>query len=143
MAEGIFKKLLKERKLASKVYCDSAGTSDYHIGELADPRMRSTARKYNIELTHKARQIAGPDFEEFDYIIVMDESNNANIISHLEWKESFADKLLYMRQYDEIAGDRNIPDPYFGGQQGFEDVYQMLLKANTRFLNFLIEKHQL
>jgi protein-tyrosine phosphatase len=48
-----------------------------------------------------------------------------------------------MRQYDEIAGDRNIPDPYFGGQQGFEDVYQMLLKANTRFLNFLIEKHQL
>ena len=143
MAEGIFKQLIQEKRLTDKICCDSAGTSDYHIGDLPDHRMRSTARKYDIDLTHRARQLAGTDFEEFDYIIAMDESNHATIITHTKWKDSYADKLVYMRQYDPIPGNMNVPDPYFGGQQGFEEVYQMLLKANTQFLNYLIEKHQL
>jgi protein-tyrosine phosphatase len=143
MAEGIFKKLIQEKQLTDKIFCDSAGTSDYHIGDLPDHRMRSTATKNNIDLTHRARQIAGTDFKEFDYIIAMDESNHTTISSHKQWENSYADRLFYMRQYDLLPDDMNVPDPYFGGQQGFEEVYQMLLKANTRFLNHLIEKHQL
>jgi protein-tyrosine phosphatase len=143
MAEGIFKKLLQEKQLTDKISCDSAGTSAYHIGELPDHRMRSTALKYGIDLTHKARQIAGTDFEAFDYILAMDESNHANIITHREWKDAYGAKLVYMRQYDPVSGNINVPDPYFGGQQGFEEVYQMLLKANIRFLEYLIEKYQL
>lgn len=143
MAEGIFKKLLQEKQLTDKINCDSAGTSDYHIGELPDHRMRSTAGKYDIELTHRARQIAGSDFEKFDYIIAMDESNHANIIIHHAWNDSYADRLIYMRQHDQKANNMNVPDPYFGGQQGFEEVYQMLVKANIRFLEYLINKHKL
>ena len=143
MAEGIFSKLLEEKQLINKISCDSAGTSDYHIGESADTRMRSTARKYNIELTHRARQLSVPDFKKFDYIIAMDESNHSNIITHKGWKNKYAEKLFYMREYDEISVNMNVPDPYFGGQQGFEEVYQMLLKASNRFLDHLIQKHQL
>lgn len=143
IAEGIFRKLLEEKALMNKISCDSAGTSDYHVGELADVRMRSTARKYTIELTHRARQLSVPDFETFDYIIAMDESNHANIINHKSWQNKYAEKLSYMREYDKIPVNMNVPDPYFGGQQGFEEVYQMLLKASNRFLDHLIQKHQL
>jgi protein-tyrosine phosphatase len=143
MAEGIFKKLVADRKLTGKIFCDSAGTSNYHIGELADPRMRKTAQTYNIELTHKARQIASPDFREFDYIIAMDASNHANIMSHAGWKQMYAGKLVYMRQFEELPADLNVPDPYFGGQQGFVDVYDLLLRTCNRFLDYLTEKHQL
>lgn len=143
MAEGIFRKLLQEKQLAGKIYCDSAGTSDYHMGELPDYRMRRTALKYSIDLTHKARQIDSLDFEAYDYIVAMDESNYANIISHKSWKDIHAHKLIYMRQYEQMPGDMNVPDPYFGGEQGFETVYLMLLQTNTRFLDYLIKKHQL
>lgn len=143
MAEGIFKKFLQEKQLTDKIYCDSAGTSDYHIGELADRRMRNTALTYGINLTHKARQLASTDFEEFDYIIAMDESNYLHITSHEGCTETYGAKVGYMRQFDEFPGDINVPDPYFGGQEGFEEVYRMLLEANNRFLNYLINKHQL
>jgi protein-tyrosine phosphatase len=79
MAEGIFKKLVDENKLNNKITCDSAGTSDYHIGELPDYRMQQTAQKHGIELTHKARQLSKKDFSTFDYIIAMDESNFTHI----------------------------------------------------------------
>ena len=143
MAEGIFRKLLEEKHLASKLYADSAGTSDYHIGELADPRMRTTARTYKIDLTHKARQITAADFQEFDYLLVMDESIYANIAGNIGWKSEYASKLVYMRQFEETPADMNVPDPYFGGQEGFENVYQMLLRTSNRFLDYLIRKHQL
>jgi protein-tyrosine phosphatase len=143
MAEGIFKRLLEEKKLNSKISCDSAGTSDYHIGALPDHRMRSTARTYNIELTHNARQLSAADFREFDYIVAMDESNHANIINHLAWDNTYRSKLIYMRQFEVEPADMNVPDPYFGGQQGFEEVYQMLLRTNNRFLDYIIEQHQL
>jgi protein-tyrosine phosphatase len=143
MAEGIFKKLVDENKLNNKITCDSAGTSDYHIGELPDYRMRQTAQKHGIELTHKARQLSKKDFSTFDYIVAMDESNFSHIKKHLGWSESLQDKLILMRSHDEIVSDLNVPDPYFGALDGFETVYQMLLTANKRFLDFLIKKHQL
>ena len=143
MAEGIFKKLITDNRLNNNILCDSAGTSKYHIGELPDVRMRQTAQRNGIQLTHIARQINSRDFEEFDYIVAMDESNYLNITKHPAWNSRWKGKLLLMRSHDEEITDLNVPDPYFGELDGFEEVYQLLLKNNTRFLNYLVEKHQL
>lgn len=143
MAEGIFYTLITDKGLTGKLLCDSAGTSAYHIGELPDVRMRQTSQKHNIQLVHKARQINGQDFQNFDYIIVMDESNYAAIIKHPAWRNEWQHKLILMRTYDEAPTDVNVPDPYFGELDGFEEVYQILLKANKRFLQTLITTHQL
>jgi protein-tyrosine phosphatase len=141
MAEGIFKQLVEEKHLANSIICDSAGTSDYHIGELPDKRMRQTASKHGIELTHRARQLSMQDFEDFDYIVAMDEANHTHIIRHASWIDAYRHKLIMMRSHDEVPGNLNVPDPYFGGMDGFEEVYEMLKKANNRFLHYLIEKH--
>jgi protein-tyrosine phosphatase len=76
--------------------------------------MRRTAREHGIELTHRARQIVAADFEEYDYIIAMDESNRATIISHTSWKDNFKKRLTLMRSYEEFPQTLNVPDPYFG-----------------------------
>lgn len=143
MAEGIFRRLVEQAGLSKLVTCDSAGTSDYHIGELPDPRMRQTAAKYGVTLTHFARQFGAPDFRDFDYIVAMDESNRENIISHRGFRPEHASKVFLLRIHDEESADPNVPDPYYGNLNGFEDVYQILVRAIHCFLRYLIEKHHL
>lgn len=144
MAEGIFKHLVETENLSDKIKTDSAGTSAYHIGELADIRMRKTAGNYGIDLVHKARQFTEEDFERFDYIVAMDYSNKKNILSLIKpAHSSYKDKVLMMRQFDDTPDDGQVPDPYFGGQDGFEEVYQMLLRSNKALLQYLIKKHNL
>jgi protein-tyrosine phosphatase len=143
MAEGIFNKLILDNGLINNVICDSAGTSNYHTGELPDIRMCQTAQKHGISITHLARQIKQQDFEEFDYIMAMDESNYLNITKHPAWDNRWKNKLILMRSHDEEITDLNVPDPYFGELDGFEEVYELLLKNNTRFISYLIEKHHL
>jgi protein-tyrosine phosphatase len=143
MAEGIFAHLVKEAGLSSYIGCDSAGTSDYHIGELPDPRMRETARRYGLTLTHRARQLRAADFREFDYILAMDESNWTNITRHPGYQPEYSRKVSLLRTHDEDTGDLNVPDPYYCGPEGFELVYHMLQRTGGRFLHFLVEKHHL
>ncbi|MCU0427031.1 MAG: low molecular weight phosphotyrosine protein phosphatase [Candidatus Kapabacteria bacterium] len=143
MAEGIFEHLVKERALESKISWDSAGTSGFHAGEPADPRMMETARAHGIELTHRSRKLLIEDFSRFHYIISMD-SANLDIILALQKKALQAGletipKVLMMRSFDPDANDadEDVPDPYYGGQDGFENVYQMLYRACDNFLDFL------
>jgi protein-tyrosine phosphatase len=143
MAEGIFAHLVKEAGLSDYITCDSAGTSDYHIGELPDPRMRQTARRNGLTLTHQARQLRAADFGEFDYILAMDESNWENITRHPGYQPEHSRKVSFLRLHDEDTRDLNVPDPYYGGPEGFELVYQMLYRTGGRFLQFVIEKHHL
>jgi protein-tyrosine phosphatase len=143
MAEGIFAHLVKEAGLSDYITCDSAGTSDYHIGELPDPRMRQTARRNGLTLTHQARQLRAADFGEFDYILAMDESNWENITRHPGYWPEHSRKVSFLRLHDEDTRDLNVPDPYYGGPEGFELVYQMLYRTGGRFLQFVIEKHHL
>jgi protein-tyrosine phosphatase len=142
MAEGLFKHLVETENLSAVIETDSAGTSAYHIGELADPRMRKTAGNYNISLTHKARQLVAEDFKRFDYIVAMDYSNKANIL-RLANNPEYEQKVLMMRQFDTSPDDGQVPDPYFGKQDGFEEVYQILLRSNKELLNFIIKEHSL
>lgn len=143
MAEGAFRHLVEERGLQGKISWDSAGTSGFHAGELADPRMMETARTHGIDLTHRSRKLIIEDFAHFHYIISMD-SANLDIILALQKKAMQAGlqgipKILMMRSFDPDAGDNeeDVPDPYYGGLNGFEDVYQMLTRACENFVDFL------
>lgn len=147
VAEGVFRELVLERGLESQIQCDSAGTAAYHIGSLPDKRMRKVAQENGIRLSHCARQLGYDDFEKYDYIMAMDETNFSNIR-----KESFRangsylsdQKLFLYRMFDPERGNSAIvPDPYYDEMPAFEDVFQIVRRCGYVFLNFLIEKHHL
>jgi protein-tyrosine phosphatase len=123
MAEGIFQKRIEEEGLSGRIVADSAGTSNYHFGELADIRMRKTALKNQIELTHRARQIKASDLLHFDYVLAMDQSNLADI-QKLHPQSTAQIELL--RAFGPKTDDLNVPDPYYSDDHAFDEVFQIL-----------------
>jgi protein-tyrosine phosphatase len=126
--EAVMNALIKKEGLENKIICDSAGTIAYHAGEKADPRMRKHASKRGYDLTSIARKFTFNDFEEFDYIIAMDKSNFSDILA-LDKDGIFVDKISMMTSYCSIFDDEEVPDPYYGGPQGFEHVLDLLEDA--------------
>ena len=125
LAEGI----LKAKTNHLDVVVDSAGTAAYHVGEKPDIRSIEIANKYGIDLTsQRARQFSVNDFDEFDKIYAMDSSNYANIIS-LARDEKDRDKVDVILNESNPKSFQSVPDPYYGGDNGFQDVYDMLDKA--------------
>lgn len=143
MAEGLFLKHVREAGLDDAIEVDSAGTSGWHIGELADPRMRETATKYGIELVSRSRKLVEADYSTFDYIIVMDKQNIKDAEDLMSLVEAPKAKIELMREFDDIDVGQDVPDPYFGGKQGFEHVYSMLDRSSKSFLEFLKAEYQL
>jgi protein-tyrosine phosphatase len=145
MAEGVFQSLVATGSMDAIIQADSAGTSGFHTGELPDPRMMATASQHGITLTHRARKLTTEDFGKFDYILSMD-SANLEIILALQKKASASPansaKILMMRSFDpEAEDDLDVPDPYYGGADGFEEVFAMLKRSNEQFLEFLRQHH--
>lgn len=134
LAEGILLHLVKEKNLSLVI--DSAGTSDYHIGQAPDARTIANAKKNNIDLSSlRARQFVESDFDAFDKIFVMDKSNLQNVLKlarHDEDKQK-VDLFLNISHPDQ---NMEVPDPYYGGEQGFQNVFEMVWKASVK----LIEK---
>ena len=125
LAEGI----LKSKVNSNTVFVDSAGTAAYHIGKLPDERSIEVAEKYGIDITkQRARKFVVKDFEEFDIIFAMDDSNYQNILSLARHK---ADEQKVRMILNETHPTKNlsVPDPYYGGNEGFENVYKMLDEA--------------
>ena len=124
LAEGIL-----QSKVTADVKVDSAGTAAYHVDELPDTRSIKVARKYGIDLTNqRARKFTVNDFDDFDLIYAMDESNCQNILALARDDE---DKKKVQMILNEIHPNSNadVPDPYYGGNDGFEKVYQLLDEA--------------
>ena len=124
MADGIMRKIAHERGLNIEV--DSAGTSDYHIGAAPDKRMQHTAALYGVDISDlQARQFVASDFQEFDLIFGMDKSNATNIIAV---DPQAAEKKMPRLILNELYPDEHmeVPDPYYGGDEGFKHVYQLL-----------------
>ncbi len=124
LAEGILRS--KAEKYGIKIRIDSAGTSNYHIGEQPDKRTIANALKHGVDLSKlKGRQFTTKDFDDFDIIFVMDSSNYTNVTA-LARNENDKNKveLILNRQFPD--SNKPVPDPYFGGEQGFEDVYNLL-----------------
>lgn len=143
MAEGIFAHLIAEKGLSDRFFVDSAGTSGYHEGERADRRMRETAGKHGVTLTSRSRMFLESDLREFHYVVAMDSSNHRNMLQLKKPDVEYPSEVLMMRDFDPQPDSRDVPDPYYGGQRGFEDVYDILLRSNETFLEHLREKHSL
>ncbi|WBL26361.1 low molecular weight protein-tyrosine-phosphatase [Zunongwangia sp. HGR-M22] len=133
LAEG----LLKSKVNPEEIYVDSAGTGNYHIGDLPDRRSIATAKQHNLDITdQRGRQLSTEDLNSFDHIFVMDNSNYRDSIA-LAKTEDQKEKIKLI--LNEIFPGENVdvPDPYFGGDQGFENVYQMLDEATTNIVEKL------
>ena len=127
-AEGVMAKLLRDTGLADRVAIDSAGTGGWHAGELADPRTRAAAKQRGLELTHRARQLTKHDLDRFDLIIAMDEDNLGHISRLVGARTSPMVRLL--RSFDPSAPlGAEVPDPYAGGEAGFEHVLDLCERA--------------
>ena len=138
LAEGI----LKSKVDQSQVFVDSAGTGDYHIDDSPDPRSIAIAKKNNLDITYqRGRQLQAEDFDKFDRIYVMDNQNFKDVISLARNDDDRAKVQLIL---DEIfpAENVDVPDPYFGGEHGFENVYQMLDEACEKIANQLKEENK-
>ena len=121
LAEGI----LASKVDSEKVYVDSAGTAGYHVGNPPDPRSIAVAKTHGLNISHQScRKFSVEDFDEFDHIYVMDISNHANVLS-LATSEKDASKVKLL--LSELDGNvKEVPDPYYGGDDGFEKVYQLI-----------------
>jgi len=125
LAEGILKSKLK----SDVFFVDSAGTGAWHSGELPDKRSINVAKKYGIDLTNqRARLFVVDDFEKFDRIYVMDKSNYVNVCK-LAPLPDYIEKVELILDESNPGKDLEVPDPYYGGDQGFENVFRMLNEA--------------
>jgi protein-tyrosine phosphatase len=127
-AEGIMNAKLKAAGLDDKVVCDSAGTINYHSGNPADSRMRQTARNRDYALDSISRPILPDDLESFDLILTMDDENLANV-RRLDSNNQYAEKIRPMCSYCSKHKVTEVPDPYYGGGKGFEQVLDILEDA--------------
>ena len=127
LAEGILREKVKRKNLNATV--ESAGTASYHIGENPDPRAVTTAQKHNIDISHLvARQFTIEDFDEYDRIYVMDTANCTDVLS-LARNEDDRKKVKLLLNVMEPGSNRAVPDPWYGGGDGFEDVFHLLDEA--------------
>ena len=139
-AEGVFKQKIKDRDLEKLFVVDSAGTGGWHVGNLADPRMRETALSRGIELTSRSRQIQENDLYEFDQILVMDKDNlEAVKLLTKDHKNPINSKIKLILSYSKNSKLEEVPDPYYGGQNGFEKVLDLLNDAIDELIDSIMD----
>lgn len=142
MAEAIFNHLIEVAQLNEKFYVVSAGTSGYHQGEPYHRDTRDVCEKNNVKIDGISRPVQNSDFEEFDYLLAMDESNYEDLLARCP-SPKFESKIKHMlefQQNDHIPG-LNVPDPYYGGYDCFERVFELLEDACEGFLEHVKREH--
>jgi protein-tyrosine phosphatase len=140
LAEAIFNEKIKKNELSGKLIADSAGTASYHVGESPDPRTIEVASNHGIPVSHKGQQFKKRHSDEFDYLIAMDSSNYQNMLTEIGDQPG---SLFLMREFDKEGKGKDVPDPYYGGMNGFEEMYQILDRSTDELLKFLQKKHDL
>ena len=138
MAEAIFNDKVLRQGIESKYVSDSAGTASYHIGEPPDPRTVEVVKKNGMKIEHLGKQFQKKHSEDFDYIIAMDTSNRQEILSKI--MDSNKHKVFLMRDFDPIEkGD--VPDPYYGKESGFDDVFKILNRSIDGLIDHIRSKN--
>ncbi|RZV57766.1 MAG: low molecular weight phosphotyrosine protein phosphatase [Flavobacteriaceae bacterium] len=133
LAEGI----LRSKLTSDKFFVDSAGTAGYHIGNAPDPRSIAIANHYGLDIsTQKCRQFTVSDFDLFDHIFVMDVSNYSNVVELARNSKDISKVSLILDQSFPNE-QREVPDPYYGGEKGFDNVYHLLNHACDYFVENL------
>ena len=137
-AEGVFNKLLQDKQLTDRFLIDSAGTHDYHIGKSPDGRAQQTAKQRGIDLSAlQGRQVNNDDFDYFHHILAMD-TDNAEILRNACPNE-LQHKIKLFLDFAPEQDERNVPDPYYGGQNGFEHVFDIVEAASKGFLDSVLQ----
>lgn len=128
-AEGVFRQKVADQGLGAKVKTDSAGTSAWHVGAAPDPRAQAAAAKRGYDLSDlRGRQAKGRDFMDFDYVIAMDRSNYTNLQSICP--AGFEDRLYMFLDFASDYSEEEVPDPYYGGVDGFDHVLDLIEAAS-------------
>ena len=136
-AEGVFRHLLAERGLQGQYRVESAGTAAYHVGESPDRRSTATAAARGIVLEGSAARFDADDFERFDWVIAMDQSNERDLIERAPSSDAAA-KVARLRRWDpDDAAEPDVPDPYYGGASGFDEVLDICLRSCAALLDEL------
>ena len=139
-AQGVFEKLIADEGLQHMVEIDSCGTGAWHIGEPPDERTQKAAKQRGYDLSHlRARKLVDEDFQRFDYILSMDTRNLADVIKRAPYDYGGVIKLFL--DYSEERNIIEVPDPYYGGDEGFERVFNIVEGACHGLLKELKEKH--
>ncbi|MFT3928057.1 MAG: low molecular weight protein-tyrosine-phosphatase [Myxococcales bacterium] len=143
-AEGIMLALVKTAGLAGRIEIDSAGTAAYHVGERADRRSRQTAQARGVDLPSIARAFERSDFERFHYVLAMDEQNQRNLLA-LASTPAARSKVHLLRSFEpeHARDDLSVPDPYYGGPEGFERVFDICDSACRGLLAHVQREHGL
>ncbi len=136
LGAAVLKKKIREMGLESEIEIDSCGTSDYHIGDNADPRTIANALKNGVTIEHSARQLMSRDLDDFDIILAMDNSNFRNIL-HLANGSDTGTRVRMMREFDPIAPRGDVPDPYHGGEEDFQEVFEIIDRTTDQFLQYI------
>jgi protein-tyrosine phosphatase len=144
LAEGTFQALLEAEGLTQAIQVDSAGTHFYHVGCQPDPRSIEVAHQHELDITRqRARQLQSNDFEVFDYLLVMDKRNLRDASSLAPTPEKAKKLQLFLDYARDAFTETEVPDPYYGGDDGFEHVYQLVASASRGLLAHIKETHAL
>jgi len=137
-AEGVFRHKVKEENLETQIVIDSAGTHAYHVGNPPDGRAQDAALKRNVDLSvQRARKVSSDDFENFDYVIAMDESNRRDLLSICP--TGYEDRIHLFLNFSN-CNETEVPDPYYGQGRGFEIVLNLVEDASDGLLNHIKDK---
>jgi protein-tyrosine phosphatase len=139
-AEGVMRHLLRERRLDAWIEVDSAGTAGYHVGEPPDARARAAGERRGIEISGRARQVQRVDFETFDYVVAMDRQNYEDLLTLAG--PAGQSKVSLLRDFDAASPRRaSVPDPYYGGDDGFDEVIELSLAGCGGLIEHIRREH--
>ena len=138
LAEAIFNDKIKKRGIQNSFLAHSCGTANYHIGDTPDSRTIRNALKNGIKIDHIGRQLCEADMDDYDYIFVMDKSNYSNVL-RLENGLKNQHKIFKLRSYDILKGEE-VPDPYYGQEKDFQEVFEILDRSIDGAIYFLQER---
>lgn len=139
-AHAVFRKLVEDEGLADQIEIDSAGTAAYHVGKHPDTRSMEVARQRGIEMMDlRARKVDFGDFYQYDYVLAMDDENYYNL-KEMALPEHH-DKIQMFLDYSAEFDEREVPDPYYGGQQGFNHVFDLVTSASEGLLEHIRKNH--
>ncbi len=141
-AEGVFAHLVQQAGLQDRVEVDSAGTGDWHVGERPDPRTRAAAARRGYRLESRARQVRSEDLDAFDYVLAMDEAN-LRALRRLRRGEPARATVGKLLDFHPEARGQDVPDPYYGGEDGFETVLSLCERACEELLEHIRRTHDL
>ncbi len=134
LAEGVFLPKTQRRGVAGLFMVDSAGTGGWHAGDRADPRAREIARHHGVTLEGTARQVIREDFDRFDHLICMDNDNRSDLLD----AGAPPEKVRLLLEFDPGLEVREVPDPYYGGPDGFQKIYTLIERGCEALLDDLL-----